>query len=109
MKLVKKTRRYCPFCKRHTEQKITLVSSGHKRSAMKKGSIERAKLRGRGRGYGNVGKWGSKPPITQWKRKTKSTKKTNLLYTCNECKKSYGQKKGIRASKIMLEEKTKEA
>jgi large subunit ribosomal protein L44e len=105
MKLVKKTRRYCPFCKKHTEQKISLVSSGHKRSAMKKGSIERAKRRGLGRGMGNLGKWGSKPAITKWKRKTKSTKKTNLLYTCSECKKSHGQKKGMRVSKITLEDK----
>ncbi|MBS3090724.1 50S ribosomal protein L44e [Candidatus Pacearchaeota archaeon] len=105
MKLLKKTRRYCPFCKKHTEQKIGLVSSGHKRSSMKYGSIERAKKRGLGRGYGNLGKWGSKPPITKWKRKTKSTKKTNLLYTCNICKKSYGQKKGMRVGKITLEEK----
>jgi large subunit ribosomal protein L44e len=105
MKIVKKTKRYCPFCKKHTEQKISFVSSGHKRSAMRKGSIERAKLRGRGRGYGNLGKWGSKPPITRWKRKTKSTKKTNLLYTCTQCKKSCGQKKGDRTGKMVMEEK----
>jgi large subunit ribosomal protein L44e len=103
MKFPKTTKRYCPFCKKHTEQKIVIVSSGHKRGAMKRGSIERAKKRGLGRGTGNLGRWGSKPPITKWKRKTKSTKKTNLIYTCQICKKSQSQRKGIRSGKIQIE------
>ena len=107
MKIPKKLRRYCPYCNKHTEHKVSDVSSGHKRSALKRGSIERAKLRGLGRGMGNLGKWGSKPAITKWKRKTKSTKKTNLLYTCQVCKKSHQQKKGKRTSKLQLEDKTK--
>jgi len=105
MKFPKTTKRYCPFCKKHTEQKISQVSSGHKRSALKRGSIERARKRGRGRGFGNLGKWGSKPAITKWKRKTKTTKKTNLLYTCQVCKKSRGQKKGKRTGKVQIEVK----
>jgi large subunit ribosomal protein L44e len=105
MKFPKTTKRYCPHCRKHTEHKITNVSSGHKRSALKRGGIERAKRRGRGRGYGNLGKWGSKPAVTKWKRKTKSTKKTNLLYTCAVCKKSHGQKKGTRSGKIQVEAK----
>ena len=107
MKVPKKTSRYCPVCKKHTDQKISIVSSGHKRSSMKKGSIERAKLRGRGRGYGNLGKWGSKPAITKWKRKTKSTKKSNLMYTCPVCKKSTLQSYGIRTGKMQVEDKQK--
>jgi large subunit ribosomal protein L44e len=103
MKFPKTTKRYCPFCRKHTEQKIVIVSSGHKRGAMKRGSIERAKKRGLGRGTGNLGRWGSKPPITKWKRKTKSTKKTNLIYTCQTCKKSLSQRKGIRSGKIQIE------
>lgn len=105
MKLPKTTKRYCKFCKKHTQQKISQVSTGHKRSALKRGSMERAKKRGRGRGYGNLGKWGSKPAVNKWKRKTKSTKKTNLLYTCQVCKKSLGQKKGKRAGKVQIEAK----
>ncbi len=107
MKLPKKIKRYCPYCKKHTEHKISLVSTGGKRSALKHGSIERAKKRGRGRGLGNKGKWGSKPAVTKWKRKTKSTKKTNILYTCQECKKSHGQKKGKRTGKVQIENKEK--
>lgn len=95
--------KYCPSCKKHTEQKISLVSSGHSRGALTRGAISRAKRRGLGRGVGNVGKWGSKPAITKWKRKTKSTKKTNMMFTCQVCKKSFSQKKGIRTGKVVLE------
>ena len=105
MKFPKKLNRYCPYCRKHTEHKISDVSSGHKRSALKRGSIERARKRGLGRGFGNLGRWGSKPAVTKWKRKTKSTKKTNLMYTCQVCKKSHIQKKGIRTSKIQIIEK----
>lgn len=106
MKLPKKTRRYCPYCNKHTEHKIIDVSSGHKRSALKRGTKERARKRGRARGYGNLGRY-SKPPITKWKRKTKSTKKTNILYTCQVCKKSHQQKKGKRTGKLQItDEKT---
>ncbi|PIN77071.1 50S ribosomal protein L44e [Candidatus Woesearchaeota archaeon CG10_big_fil_rev_8_21_14_0_10_34_12] len=98
----KKVKRYCPYCKKHTEHKIELVSTGHKRGTLKRGSIDRAKKRGKARGYGNLGKWGSKPAITKWKRKTKATKKTNLLYTCQTCKKAHNQKKGKRTSKVTV-------
>ncbi len=104
MKLPKTIKRHCPFCKKHTEHKISQVSTGHKRGSLKKGSKERARKRGRARGYGNLGKW-NKPAVTKFKRKTKSTKKTNLLYTCQVCKKAHGQKKGKRAGKVQIEAK----
>ena len=59
---------------------------------------QRAKLRGLNRGVGNKGRY-SKKPNTQHKRKTKTTKKTNIMYTCKECSKSKYQKKGIRMGK----------
>ena len=105
MKLPKTTKRYCPHCKKHTEHKVSQVSSGHKRGSMKRGGIERAKKRGLGRGYGNLGKWGSKPAVTKFKRKIKSTKKTNTMYTCKICKKSHMQKKGIRTGRVQVEAK----
>ncbi len=104
MKLPKTTKRYCPYCKKHTEHKISQVSSGHKRGTLKRGSLQRARKRGRNRGYGNMGRY-SKPAVTKFKRKTKSTKKTNTMYTCQTCKKSHMQKKGIRTSKIQIEAK----
>ena len=103
MKLPKKTNRYCPHCKKKTEQKISQVSSGAKRGTLKRGGIERSKKRGLGRGIGNKGKWGSKPAVSKFKRKTKTNKKTNIIYTCSVCKKIRYQKKGIRAGRLQLE------
>jgi large subunit ribosomal protein L44e len=104
MKLPKEVKRYCRHCKKHTSHKVMIASSGHKRSSLRRGSIERAKLRGKGRGYGNLGRWGSKPAITKWKRKTKSTKKTNLTFKCTVCSKQSVQRKGKRTSKFQIKE-----
>ncbi len=102
MKKPKKVRRYCKFCKKHTEQKVENITSSKPRGSLKRGSIIRAMKRGLGRGYGNLGKWGSKPPVSQFKRKTKSTKKTNLIYICTVCNKINLQRKGIRTGKIEI-------
>jgi len=99
MKIPKQTFRYCPYCRKKTEQKIKLVGTGFQRGTLTRGSKFRAKLRGLGRGIGNKGKWGSKPAQSKFKRKTKTTKKTNIMYTCKVCKKSKYQKKGQRLSK----------
>lgn len=103
MKKPKTTKRYCPVCKKRTEQKIKLVGTGFTRGTLTRGSKSRARLRGLGRGIGNLGKWGSKPAQSKHKRKTKTTKKTNFMYTCSVCKKSKYQKRGIRAGKILQE------
>ena len=103
MKIPKTTKRYCPYCKKKTDQKIKIVSTGAKRGTLTRGSISRAKARGLGRGIGNKGRWGSKPAVSKFKRKTKTTKKTNIMYTCSECKKSKYQKKGKRAGKQLQE------
>ena len=104
MKIPKTTKRFCPYCKKKTEQKIKVVGTGFKRGSMTRGGGRaRAKLRGLGRGIGNTGKWGSKPAQAEHKRKTKTTKKTNIMYTCQVCKKSKYQKKGQRASKVVQE------
>ncbi|MEK6925989.1 MAG: hypothetical protein AABW50_01790 [Nanoarchaeota archaeon] len=88
MKIPKKTKRFCPYCKKQTEQKIKLVGTGFQRGTLTRGSKQRARLRNLGRGMGNLGKWGSKPAISKNKRKTKTNKKTNIMYTCNVCEKS---------------------
>jgi ribosomal protein L44E len=103
MKIPKTTKRYCPYCKKRTEQKIKAVGTGFSRGTMTRGGGKiRAKLRGLGRGIGNLGKR-SKPAITKNKRKSKTTKKTNFMYTCKECGKSKYQKKGKRAGKVVQE------
>ncbi len=103
MKIPKETKRYCPHCKKRTEQKIKLVGTGGLRGTLTRGSISRAKSRGLGRGIGNKGRWGSRPANAKHKRKTKTTKKTNIMYTCQACKKSKYQKKGQRAGKQQQE------
>lgn len=105
MKLPKKTKRYCPFCKKRTEQKIDVVSTGHKRGTLTWGSLSRAKKRGKARGKGNLGRWGSKKAIKSWKRKTKTTPRRVLIYTCQECKKSKHSNHSRRVSKIIIGEK----
>lgn len=105
MKLPKTVNRYCPFCNAKTKQKIKLVGTGGKRGALRRGSKERAELRGRGkRGIGNKGKW-SKPAISKNKRKSKTTKKTNIMYICEKCGKArYRQgRRNKRTGKVIQE------
>ena len=103
MKLPKKHKRYCPKCKSHTEHKLDLVSTGHKRGSLKRGSLQRAKSRGAFPGKGNKGR-SSRPAIKKWKRKTKTTTRKVVIYTCQTCKKST-QARSRRVGKIMFEAK----
>jgi large subunit ribosomal protein L44e len=103
MKIPKTVNRYCPYCNKKTAQKIKTVGTGFQRGTLTRGSISRAKRRGLGSGIGNKGKWGSKPAVSKFKRKTKTTKKTNLLYVCGVCGKSKYQKKGKRTGKLLQE------
>jgi large subunit ribosomal protein L44e len=102
MKMPKTKKRYCPFCKKHTDHKITQAKKKTPGSThpMSKGGKKRMKLRGQGVGMGNVGKI-SKGALSGWKRYGKKTsKKTDLRYTCKECGKTHMQKKGFRAKRI---------
>ncbi len=103
MKIPKTTKRFCPYCNKRTEQKIKLVGTGGKRGSLRRGGIPRAKKRGLGIGIGNKGKWGSKPAVSKFKRKSKTSKKVNIMYTCSVCKKSKYQRKGIRMGKQQQE------
>lgn len=101
MKIPKSLLRYCKYCRRHTEQK---VSQNKKRapSSLSRGSKYRARKRGRARGIGNLGRY-SKPAVTKFKRTgAKATKKTDLRYTCTVCNKMSSQPYGIRAKKVEL-------
>ena len=106
MKLPKKTIRFCPFCKKRTEQKIDVVSTGGKRGTLKRGSLARSKLRHASPGMGNQGKR-SRKAIKNWKRKTKTTTRKVLIYTCTECKKSKHAKESRRVSKLLIGENQK--
>jgi large subunit ribosomal protein L44e len=100
MKIPKTTKRYCPFCKKKTEQKVKTQSTG-KASTLKRGAKQRARLRGLFRGIGNKGRFSRMKNQAKGKRKT--TKKTAIVYTCSECKKSKDQKSGKRTSKLIIE------
>lgn len=102
MKIPKKTKRFCPYCNKVTEQKIKQVSTGGKKGSLTRGTKGRAKLRGKNRGMGNLGRY-SKKPVTKFKKKTKTTKKAALLYTCIVCNKSKPKSKGIRTGKLVME------
>jgi ribosomal protein L44E len=100
MKRPKAAKRYCPYCKKKTEQKAKEPSKG-KPSSLKRGAKLRIRLRGLWRGIGNQGRYSRMK--NQQKNKRKTTKKTNILYTCNECGKGKFQKKGKRTSKLIIE------
>jgi ribosomal protein L44E len=101
MKLPRKTKRYCPRCNEHTEQKIDLVSTGHKRGTLKWGSLTRARMRGAFPGTGNKGR-SSRRAVKSRKMKTKTTTRKVVIYTCQKCKKS-AHAHSRRVSKIVFE------
>jgi len=99
MKLPKNVKRYSPYCKKHTEHKVSQTKKG-KPSSMTYGSKLRARKRGKARGIGNMGRY-SKPAVSKFKMAGKKTsKKTDLRYECKECKKQHVQRKGFRAKKV---------
>jgi len=99
MKLPKLVNRYCPFCRKHTEHKVT-QSKKKAPSSLSRGSKYRARKRGLARGMGSMGRY-SRPPVGSWKRSgKKKSKKTDLRYECKVCKKTHMQRKGIRAKKV---------
>ncbi len=104
MKIPKTRKRHCPHCKKHAEhklinQKFKGLGKTHTQS---RGSQTRTRKRGRRTGVGNKGRL-SRPAIAKWKRTgAKTSKKTDLRYTCQECKKTHIQSKGIRAKRFEL-------
>ena len=106
MKLPKETKRYCPYCKKHSIHTIS-VAKQKSRSAthpLSRGSAAREKARGLRGGTGNLGRRSKKSP-KDWKRKTKTTKRMTIQYTCKTCKKTKQIKKAIRSGRIMIGEK----
>ena len=100
MKVPKTTKRLCPFCKKHTEHKITQAKKRTPGSShpLSKGSQKRRDFN---KGLGNLGTRGSKPALSKFKMTgAKQTKKTDFRYECSVCKKIHTQKKGIRAKKV---------
>jgi large subunit ribosomal protein L44e len=100
MKIPKLIKRYCPHCKKHTEHKVSMAKKKTPGSTHPLGKSAK-KRRGFGKGMGNLGTRGSKPPLTGWKMTgKKGSKKTDLRYECKVCKKTHTQREGFRSKKI---------
>lgn len=106
MKLPKQKKRFCKYCKKSTEHKVSLAKSRGRSAthSLSWGGKNRALKRGRGQGFGNKGKWGSKPAISKFKRTgAKVSKKVVLKFTCQVCGKSSQSSKGFRSKKSVFE------
>ena len=103
MKKPKTIKRLCPYCKKHTEHKMTQAKRRTNTHPLSKGSKKRLRRRGLARGIGNLGKI-SRGAISSFKMTgKKATKKTDFRFECKECKKSHQQKSGIRAKRVEFE------
>lgn len=106
MKLPKEIKRYCPFCKVHTLQKVKNEKNRGKNKTHRLTQFSRIRqeLRGIDKGRGNKGRM-SRGAMGGWKRMGKKhSKKTDLRYTCTVCKKvNMSGSKGLRTKKIVIE------
>lgn len=82
MKIPSVIRTYCPYCRRHSEHKVKIVSKGK----MRKLSWGARKGERHKRGAGGHGRY-SKPPISTLKVKVST--RHDVLLTCQVCKKSH--------------------
>ena len=89
MKYPKKQRRYCPYCKKHTEHKIELAKR-RPRSELRKGQ---RRFRRKLAGYGSF-------PKENPKGREKPTRKLDIRYVCLECGKKHSIGKGFRVKKF---------
>jgi len=90
MKIPKKQRLFCPYCKKHTEHTVEI---GKKRTRRKLAQGQRRFLR-KLRGYTSFPK--SKPDHE------KAVKKVDLRYKCTVCGKKHTKGKGFRAKKFQI-------
>ena len=106
MKIPKEIKRFCPYCKKHTIQKVKQEKGRGKNKThpMTRGSKMRLILRGRITGFGNSGSF-SRGPMNTWKRYNKKhSKKLDLRYTCTECQKvNVPSGSAIRTKKVVFE------
>jgi large subunit ribosomal protein L44e len=102
MKQPKEIKRHCPYCRKHTEHKVSIAKKRGRNQArpMSLQSTVRLRQRGQRRGFGNYGRY-NKPAKTKQGGK-KLSKKTDFRYECKVCKKQHTQSAGIRTKKVEL-------
>lgn len=82
-------RRYCPFCRKHTEHKVEEAKRKPRRESAKGQKRYRRKLKG----YGSF-------PKENPKGREKPTKNTDFRYVCSICKKKHTVGRGFRVKKL---------
>ena len=100
----KTTKRLCPNCKKHTPHKVEIAKAKTRSSTRPLSRYSKARTNARGltKGMGNKGKY-SMPPIKKRKMMNKKmSKKIDLRYLCNTCKKMSQKSEGFRAKKFEL-------
>lgn len=108
MKVPKEMKRFCPSCKKHTNQKVKNEKNRGRNKAhpLSKFSTLRLSLRGIGTGIGmgNAGRY-SRGALNSWKRYNKKhSKRIDLRFTCPECgKTNVSADRGTRTKKISIE------
>ena len=85
--------RYCPSCKKHTQQDVERTKK-RPASELKRGQRRFRRVTSGYRGF----------PRPKPEGREKPTKKVNLRYTCKKCKKSNHDRGAIRAKKFELKE-----
>lgn len=101
MKIPKKQKKLCPYCKKRTEVAVSLMKQKGRSSAhpLSKGGKKRTKIRGGRRGFGNLGRYSKikKPKRTG----AKQTKKVVPQFKCKECNKIF-MGTSFRAKKLEI-------
>jgi len=87
MNFPKKSRTYCPTCKKHTVHNVKMVSRGRSRALAEGNRKHEAKL------HGYIGKVAGEKPVK------KQGKRQRVLLQCTVCKKSHVRTIGSRTKK----------
>ena len=91
MIIPKTQRRYCPFCRKHTEHTIEEA----KRKPRRKVSRSQRRFLKKMQGYGSF-------PKENPKGREKPTRKTDFRFVCKECGKKHTIGSGYRIKKIEI-------
>lgn len=95
MDMPKTQKRYCPYCRKHTESEVKRVSASKARGLLSHGQrIFKRKMKG----FGSY-------PRTNPKGRAKPTKKLDLRYKCKVCGKEHMVGKGFRVKKFEIKRK----
>ncbi|MFT4311766.1 MAG: hypothetical protein ACMXYF_00890 [Candidatus Woesearchaeota archaeon] len=100
MKIPKIIRRYNPFLRKHVDVKVVQAKKRTAGTAAPMGKFQKVRT-GFGKGTGNLGRYGSRPPVNKFKMTGKKrSKKVDIRFECQETKKTFGKKSPIRAKKL---------